>query len=1441
MSDNQLKSISQNFYRQFFGYRRLDLIPNFLSIIQQSYDDFIQADPNNRDPNKGLESVLRKTIDFYDVKGTMSLKYVSYELKEPKFSVEECKLQGITYGYSLFINCHATFYDKEQKQKNKKVVIEENEAKIHMGEIPKMCENGSFIINGISKAIITQIQRIPGIFFTSEPKKKKRKVTHQNYSCKVIPYGGSWMEFFVEPKETLWFKLDKKKKISASTLLLSLAKNNDYSEENAEAEGFSVEEILNEFYSRFSCKIKNNYIQRPLYEFDYNNYIFSYDVINDEGETVIEKGHMFTPNEKIKNGFIGWVHKNDWVPMVSMKDIYLGSGAIIQEISHPVTKETVENIIINGFKSFDVINITSDPKNLIIANTFAEETCQDRKEAYSTIVRSIRINDSSLGQTTSFYSIFVNTFFNKENYNFDHIGRIVMNQRLNINVDESILHLTNEDVFGSIKKFLQIIDEEGPLDDIDSLEHKRLRLVGENLTNQCLIGAKKMIRSMKDRLFMGESFVNRIKDVMSGKIFLYPLKKLFNVSMISQFEEQTNLIASLMHKRRLVYQAVSGTMPGNSKNNKRRIEGIRDNHQSFYGMICPFSTPEGPNLGMVNSLGIFSSVNKYGLLQTLYHKVVDGVIDTKNVEYLTANEAKKCIIASYNDLVYEKGQLTIKNDLIIARKELEFTAVTPKEVTHVEISADQILSLACSLVPYAECNDAFRILMASNMIRQAEPLKKPQRALVGTGMEKLIVDETYGGTIKSTCEGEVVAVDGNRIILLDTVKHTMEVKTLSRFNCSNQNTSYGMRPIVKVGQKIKVGDVLADSECSINGELSFGSNALVAFIASAEGFEDSVWINRKYAFDDRLTSFHIKVFEVQIRDSRLGHEMITRDIPGVAQTKLKHLDEEGVVMEGVEVKFGMILVGKVTPRSTHQFVPDQRLLHTIFGEKSAEIADTSFKAPAGTEGIVTKVEIIRRSGIDEDERLMAIEMKKLYNIRKNVNETINLLGKHLREIIIKLCFEKKLTGNFGSFKKDYQIKKADVDTMLADENTFNLNKMFMVPVDESTMTIIENYKNNYFIQKNAIEENGENLIKNAKTGRELPAGVLKIIKIHVMEERRIEEGDKVTGRHGNKGVISKLSNQEDMPYLADGTPVDFVMNPIGIKARMNPGLLMESVTGMACVAIVKKMRSIVNQPNFTLDHLDQYLKTINLDVDTMTIAERDNFIRNLRIGNFMYCVAAQPFNRPSNEFLDELLTLGDKNVDGCEKVYDGLTGDLIGNICVGYQYILKLCHMAKDKIHSRFTGPYSFITQQPLCGKINYGGQRFGEMEVWAMEAYGAAFSLQEMLTIKSDAIRSRYKAAEAIVNGESMYRTLDKPTTIMMLKKFLMAGGIDLHWEYKDTKEKDLESLINLSSVNKDGDLFGDDNMSDAMGGHDKADHGFGSDFFGEVNAPKQKEESIF
>lgn len=1391
MSNNNLTSISHNFYRQFFGYRRLDLVPDFLSMMKESYNDFIQPDPNNRDPNKGLESVLRKTIDFNDTKGTVTLKYISYELKEPKFSVEECKLQGITYAYSLYINCHGIFYDKDQKNKNKKVVIEENEAKVHMGEIPKMCSSGSFIINGIEKAIITQIQRIPGAFFVSEAKKKKRKVEHQNYSCKIIPYIGSWIEIFVEPKEVMYFKLDKKKKLLLSTLLLSLAKNNNYNEENPNAEGYSVKELLLMFYKKFNCEIKNDYISRPIYEFDYNNYLFTYDVIDDKGKALITKGNLFTPNNNLQDGFIGWVHKDDWMPLISLDDIYLDNGTILQEISHPMSKDNLNNLIKNNIKSFAVINTPMIPKNLIIANTFAEEDCNDREEAYNKIVRSIRINDSNLGQLNSLYGIFINTFFNKENYSFDDIGRIVMNQRLEINVDENILHLTNEDILGSIKKFLIMIDNLSEGDDIDSLEFKRLRLVGENLTNQALIGAKKMIKSMKDRLFMGESFVNRIKEVMSGKIFLYPMKKLFNVAIISQFEEQTNLIASLMHKRRLVYQAVSGTMPGNNKNSKRRIEGLRDNHQSFYCYICPFSTPEGPHLGIVNSLSIFTTANKHGLLQTLYHPVIDGVIRTDKVEYLTANEAKQYVIASYNDLLYENNQLKLKSDLIIARKSLDFAAVTAKDVTHVEISSDQILSLSCSLIPYAECNDAFRILMASNMIRQAEPLKKPQRALVGTGMEKLVVNESYNGSIKSPCNGEIVAVDGTRIILLDTENNKMHVKNLTRFNCSNQNTSYGMRPIVKVGQKVEKGETLADCESSVQGELAFGSNALVAFITSAEGFEDSVLISRKYAFDDRLTSFHIKVFEVQVRDSRLGHELITRDIPGVSQNRLKHLDEEGIVMEGVKVKFGMILVGKVTPRSTHQFISDQKLLHTIFGEKSSEISDTSFKAPAGTEGIVTKVEIIRRSGIDDDERLMAIEMKKLYNIRKNVSDTINLLEKHLREIIVNLSLKKKLTESFVKFSKGYEITPSDVKKIIEDKDTYSLSKLFSMPLDNETKSIIDTYKHNYYIQKNQIEENGENLIKNAKTGRELPAGVLKVIRIHIMEERRIEEGDKVTGRHGNKGVISKLSNQEDMPYLADGTPVDIVMNPIGIKARMNPGLLMESVTGMACVALVKIMRDIVNKPNFKLDDLDEYLKTINLDIDKMTVPERDNFIRNLRIGNFMYCVAAQPFNRPSNEFLDKILTMGGKSIDGKEPVYDGMTGDLIGNICVGYQYILKLCHMAKDKIHSRFTGPYSFITQQPLCGKINYGGQRFGEMEVWAMEAYGAAFSLQEMLTIKSDAVRSRYKAAEAIVNGESMYRTLDKPTTIMMLKKFLMAGGIDFYFEYKNTKEKDLEYYI--------------------------------------------------
>jgi DNA-directed RNA polymerase subunit beta len=1405
MSNNNLTSISHNFYRQFFGYRRLDLVPNFLEMMKKSYQDFIQVDPNNRSPEKGLESVLIKTINFEDPKGNMALEYISYELKEPKFSVEECKLQGLTYGYSLFINCKAIFFDKEQRQKNKKVIIEEETVKIPMGEIPKMCSDGSFTINGIDKTIITQIQRIPGIFFTSEVKKRKKKLLYQNFSCKIIPYTGSWMEFFIEGKDAMYFKLDKKKKMSVATLLLSLAKNNNYKEEEPEAEGFSVKEILLHFYKSFKCTVKNDYIQRPIYEFDYNNYFFTQDVFNDNGEVLIGKGNLFTPSSELKDGFIGWVHKDDWMPMVCLDDLFLENGTIIQEISHLITKENLESIIKNKFHSFDIINTPNIPKNLIIANSFAEEDYSDREDACNKIVRSIRINDSNLGQLTSLYSIYVNTFFNKDNYNFDDIGRIVMNQRLELNVSEKILHMTNEDIFGAIKNFLKVIDDEGPMDDIDSLEHKRLRLVGENLTNQCLIGSKKMIKSMKDRLFMGESFSNRIKEVMSGKIFLYPLKKLFNVSIISQFEEQTNLISSLMHKRRLVYQAVSGTMPtgASNKNNKRRIEGIRDNHQSFYGMICPFSTPEGPNLGMVNSLGIFAKVNKYGLLQTSFHPVKNGEVDTQTVIEMTANEAKKFIIASTTDIVFDGDKAKIKNDLIIARKNLDFTAVYPKDITHVEISSDQILSLACSLIPYAESNDAFRILMASNMLRQAEPLKKPERALVGTGMEKLIVDESYNGSIKSPCNGSVVAVDGNRIILLDEDNHSMIVKHLTRFNCSNQNTSYGMRTIIKVGQRVKIGDIIADSESSVGGELACGSNALVAFITSAEGFEDSIWVNKKYAYDDRLTSFNIKVFEVQIRDSRLGHEMITRDIPGVSQTRLKHLDEEGIVMEGVHVKFGMILVGKVTPVSTHQFVPDQRLLHTIFGEKSSEIADTSFKAPAGTEGIVTKVEIIRRSGIDEDERLMAIETKKLYNIKKNVSETIYLLQKHLKETILKLCLNKPLNANFAKLAKGHVITEFDIVHLTNDEN-IPLEKFFNISVDAESKKIIEKYQGNYLKEKKIIEERGESLIVNAKTGRELPSGVLKIIRIHVMEERRIEEGDKITGRHGNKGVISKISPQQDMPYLADGTAIDIVMNPIGIKARMNPGLLLESVTGMACVAIVQKMREIANQPNFKIQDLDDYLKTIDLDIDKMTIPERDNFIRNLRIGNFMYCVAAQPFNRPSSEFLDKLLTLGGKDINGYEKVFDGLTGDFIGNICVGYQYILKLCHMAKDKIHSRFTGPYSFITQQPLCGKINYGGQRFGEMEVWAMEAYGAAFSLQEMLTIKSDAIRSRYKAAESIVNGESMYRTLDKPTTIMMLQKFLIAGGIDIHYQTKSTKEQDLEILVGDNLKETSEDFFG-------------------------------------
>lgn len=1387
-------------FRIPFGEKRnSQLIPSLLELQRKSYDDFIQFD-NKEILNQGLEWVFRKTINLRNSKGKFDLTYVSYELTPSNYTPEECKLQGISYSFHLAITCKINIYNKDDNDKdkssiNKKLNVSESfEQKVYCGELPRMSAAGTFIINGIDKTMVTQMHRSPGVFFINDGKKKKNKA-YGGYSCKINPTFGSWIEFVVEGKDIMYCKIDKKKKLPVSTFLMCLAKDGIYDlTDNVISPGYEKIDILNIFHRPYKCKILGEKILRKIYYTDYMNHCFNDDVYNIKNEILVKSGgYLENCDEFINDGVECYLSPLDWLPAYGMCTIINPiSNEVLVEPAVLIDQNTVRKVFDLLIDSFEIVDFNSYKDYPYIINSIIEDQSMNREDALLMLSKNMKVGKGY--SMSSPYQTFLNTFFNNDNYNLMELGRITINERLKIDIPLTTHCLTNGDVIGAIKKLLDVIENQGPVQDIDSLENRRVRTIGENFVNQMILGSRKMMKSVQDKLLMGESLIYRIKEIMSGKLLLYPLKKLLNISSLSQFSEQYNPASFVVHQRRIAFHVVSGDGGGSSKNDRRRIDAARDVHPTYYSKICAIVTPEGQNIGLVNYFALYTKVNRHGLLMAPYYKVSDGKIDRSEIVYLTTAEENKNIIASLETNNLKGDAITIDKEMVVSIKGGEVLMVSKEEVNYVDCSPDQTLSVSAALIPFIECTDGFRAMMGANMQRQAIPVVHKSPPIIGTGIEKLIINETTNVVVKSDFAGIITSVDSNRIIQ-QSHSGQFRIYELTRFACSNQNTAIGHTPIVKIGDVVEKNQVIADSYCTSDGELSIGNNALVGFIACAPCFEDSIMVSEKFAhMEDKLTSFHIVEFEVSTRDSRLGAELFTRDLPNTAQDRIAHLDEEGIVNVGAYIHGGMILVGKVTPRSSSSALAHQKLLYAIFGEKASEVTDSSFKAPSGIEGVVTNIEILRRFGVEEGESLFSVEYKKIKQMRRLSNDKIATLRSTCVSLIKKMLIGSKLKEKILNFEKGYILESSDLDQIDLDDTIELANNH---NDRESIRDIVSQYNSS----RKIIEQELQNRESNLKKGFELPVGILKTVKIRVMCERKAQNGDKLAGRYGNKGVISTISKVCDMPYLSDGTPLDVILNSLGVLARMNLGQLWETHAGMACVAIGEKIRQwvIKNNNDFSDVEFCEYIENVSgIKFSTLRSEEQINLIRNLSRG---YGLAILPFQCGLKGKIEDYMEMGGLSRDGRQDVYDGKTGDLIGKMCVGYQYILKLCHMARDKIHSRAVGGYSLITQQPLCGKSNSGGQRFGEMEVWALEAYGASFTLQEMLTIKSDSVKGRYGAFEAIVLGENKYNKLDSTATSEILRNKIRCMGMNFDFLYTNRESEELDALIDDNEEGEDND----------------------------------------
>ena len=1372
--------------RKDFGKRPSILeAPYLLAIQLDSYQEFLQADkaPEKR-RDMGLHAAFKSVFPIASYSGNARLEYVSYRLGEPPFDVRECQLRGLTYAAPLRVKLRLVIFDKEAEAGSQTPKeIRENE--VYMGEMPLMTENGTFVINGTERVIVSQLHRSPGVFFDHD-----RGKTHSSgkllFSARVIPYRGSWLDFEFDAKDLLYARIDRRRKLPVTVLLRAL--------------GYETEEILALFFETNTFHLSSQGIHFDLIPERLRGELAGFDIVLGD-KILVEAGRRITARH------IRDLQKADVKTLEVPVDYLLGkilahdvidetTGEIVAPANDELTTETLVKIQKAGVKQIHTLYVNDLDRGPYISNTLRADLTRNQLEAQVEIYRMMRPGEPPTKEAAQ--TLFHNLFFTDERYDISPVGRMKFNRRVGRTSEEGTSELIDhkyagslpdvaqfraykercetadgDDIIDVLKVLIDIKNGNGTVDDIDHLGNRRIRCVGEMTENVFRIGLVRVERAVKERLGMAESEGLTPQDLINAKPVAAAIKEFFGSSQLSQFMDQNNPLSEVTHKRR-----VSALGPGGLTRERAGFE-VRDVHPTHYGRVCPIETPEGPNIGLINSLAVYARTNKYGFLETPYRKVVDSKV-TDQIDYLSAIEEGNYVIAQANATLDEDGRLI--DDLVSSRFQNEFSLSTPDRVQYMDVSPKQIVSVAAALIPFLEHDDANRALMGSNMQRQAVPTLRAEKPLVGTGIERKVAIDS-GVTVVARRGGEVDSVDAGRIVVRVNDDETeagepgVDIYNLTKYTRSNQNTCINQRPLVKLGDIVSKGDVLADGPSTDLGELALGQNLLVAFMPwNGYNFEDSILISELVVQEDRFTTIHIEELTCVARDTKLGAEDITADIPNVGESALAKLDDTGIVYIGAEVQSGDILVGKVTPKGETQLTPEEKLLRAIFGEKASDVKDTSLRVPSGMDGTVIDVRVFTRDGVEKDARAKEIEAAELARVRKDLNDQLRILEDDTYERVERLLTGKVALRGPGELSRGGKVGKPYL-AKLPRERWFEIHME-----EEELNDQLEVVQDQLAQQRRDFDAKFEEKRGKLTQGDDLPPGVLKMVKVYLAVKRRVQPGDKMAGRHGNKGVVSMIVPPEDMPYLEDGTSVDIVLNPLGVPSRMNVGQVLETHLGWAAKGLglkIGRMLEAQQQVQELRSFLEQIYNTgaeKKIELDQFSDAEILELCNNLKTGVPM---ATPVFDGATEDELRAMLKLAGVSENGQAVLYDGRTGEAFERpVTVGYMYMLKLNHLVDDKMHARSTGPYSLVTQQPLGGKAQFGGQRFGEMEVWALEAYGASYTLQEMLTVKSDDVNGRTKIYKNIVDGDHRMEA-GMPESFNVLVKEIRSLGINVELEH--------------------------------------------------------------
>ena len=1346
--------------RKSFASRTNTLpVPFLLATQLESYRAFLQEGRTREERlNEGLQAAFTSIFPIESHSKNARLEYVSYNLGEPVFDIKECQQRGLTFCAPLRAKVRLVIMDKEA---SKPTIKEVKEQEVYMGEIPLMTPTGSFVINGTERVIVSQLHRSPGVFFEHD-----RGKTHSSgkllFSARVIPYRGSWLDFEFDAKDILFFRVDRRRKMPVTILLKAL--------------GYTPATILDDFFSKDTFYINSQGVQFELVPERLRGELARFDICGKDGHVIVAKDKRITAKhirELDAAGVKKWAVPAEFVVgrVLSHDVVDTTTGELVARANDEITEELLIKLAAAKVEKFNTLYTNDLDHGAFISQTLRADDAADEYAAKVAIYRMMRPGEPPTEDAVN--ALFGNLFFSEDRYDLSAVGRMKFNRRIGRDELTGTGTLSTEDIVAVIKILVELRNGRGEIDDIDHLGNRRVRSVGELAENQFRAGLVRVERAVRERLSQAESDNLMPHDLINAKPVSAAIKEFFGSSQLSQFMDQTNPLSEITHKRR-----VSALGPGGLTRERAGFE-VRDVHPTHYGRVCPIETPEGPNIGLINSLALFARTNWYGFIETPYRKVINHKV-TDEIEYLSAIEESKYVIAQANADLDAKGKF--KDDLVSCRFKNEFTLSAPDKIEYMDVAPAQIVSVAASLIPFLEHDDANRALMGSNMQRQAVPCLRPEKPFVGTGIERTAAVDS--GTVVTAHRGGIVDyIDAGRIVIRVHDEEAragevgVDIYSLIKYTRSNQNTNINQRPLVKVGDVIARGDVIADGASTDMGELALGQNMLVAFMPwNGYNFEDSILINEKVVAEDRYTSIHIEELSVVARDTKLGPEEITRDISNLAERQLGRLDDSGIIAIGAEVEAGDVLVGKVTPKGETQLTPEEKLLRAIFGEKASDVKDTSLKVPSGMSGVVIDVQVFTREGIERDKRAQSIIDTQLAEYKKDLTDRMRIVEDDTFARLEKLLHLKVANGGPKKLAKGSKITRDYLESV-------NRHDWFDIRLaDDEASRQVESLKDSLTQKRIEFDAMFEEKKKKLTAGDELPPGVQKMVKVYLAVKRRLQPGDKMAGRHGNKGVVSKIVPVEDMPFMADGRPVDIVLNPLGVPSRMNIGQILETHLGWAAKGLGERIgEMLAAQAKTLVKDLRNFLKQIYNqsgkveDLDNFTDDEIIELARNLKKG---VPFASPVFDGASEDEIRQMLKLAGLPEGGQVTLYDGRTGEAFDRqVTVGYKHVLKLHHLVDDKMHARSTGPYSLVTQQPLGGKAQFGGQRFGEMEVWALEAYGASYVLQEMLTVKSDDVNGRTKVYESIVKGDHKIEA-GMPESFNVLVKEIRSLGIDIDLE---------------------------------------------------------------